>query len=51
MEPKDLSNNDPGEGAILTTMSEKQVASQVKKDIDAIPHIIGINNHMGSKFT
>lgn len=51
MEPKDLSNNDPGEGAILTTMSERQVASQVKKDIDAIPHIVGINNHMGSKFT
>lgn len=51
MEPKDLSNNDPGEGAILTTMSERQVASQVKKDIDAVPHIIGINNHMGSKFT
>ncbi|MBI3397651.1 MAG: divergent polysaccharide deacetylase family protein [Deltaproteobacteria bacterium] len=51
MEPKDLSSNDPGEGAIFTNMSEAQVASQVKKDVDAVPYITGINNHMGSKFT
>ena len=51
MEPKELSGNDPGEGALFTNMSEAQIASQVKKDVDAVPHITGINNHMGSKFT
>lgn len=51
MEPKDSGNNDPGEGAIFTNMSETQVADEVKRDIDAVPYIKGINNHMGSKFT
>jgi len=51
MEPKDSANNDPGEGAVFTYMSEAEVAGQVRKDIAAIPHIVGINNHMGSKFT
>ncbi|MBI5328449.1 MAG: divergent polysaccharide deacetylase family protein [Deltaproteobacteria bacterium] len=51
MEPKDSRNNDPGKGALFTNMSEVKVAEQVKKDIDAVPYITGINNHMGSMFT
>lgn len=51
MEPKDTDNNDPGNGAVFTDMSEAQISEQVKRDIDAIPYAIGINNHMGSKFT
>ncbi len=51
MEPKDSHNNDPGEGAVFTNMSEAQIAYEVKRDIDAVPYIKGINNHMGSRFT
>lgn len=51
MEPKDLANNDPGKGALLTNMSEAQIVEEVKRDIEAVPHIKGINNHMGSRFT
>lgn len=51
MEPKDSDNNDPGKGALFTNMSEVQIADEVKRDIDAVPYIKGINNHMGSRFT
>ncbi|MBI5048106.1 MAG: divergent polysaccharide deacetylase family protein [Deltaproteobacteria bacterium] len=51
MEPKDSRNHDPGKGALFTDMSEAKVAEQVKKGIDAVPYITGINNHMGSMFT
>lgn len=51
MEPKDSNNNDPGKGAVFTDMTEAQVAEQVRRDIEAVPYITGINNHMGSRFT
>lgn len=51
MEPKDSDKNDPGKGAVFTNMTEAQVAEQVKRDIDAVPFITGVNNHMGSRFT
>lgn len=51
MEPKDSNNNDPGKGAVFTDMTEAQVAEQVRMDIEAVPYITGVNNHMGSRFT
>ncbi len=51
MEPVDMAHNDPGEGALLTAMSEAEVAAQMKRNLDALPHIDGVNNHMGSRFT
>ena len=51
MEPKDSDKNDPGKGAVFTNMTAAQVAEQVKRDIDAVPFITGVNNHMGSRFT
>lgn len=51
MEPKDSMGNNPGEGALYTDMSEAKVDEQVKRGIDAVPYIAGINNHMGSRFT
>lgn len=51
MEPKDYTHNDPGKGALLTDMPETLVAEQTKRDIDAVPYAMGINNHMGSLFT
>jgi len=51
MEPLDMARNDPGKGALLTEMSEGEVAAQVGRNLDALPAVDGVNNHMGSKFT
>lgn len=50
MEPKDPSNN-PGRGALFTSMTDEEIEAQLKKDLEAIPYIRGVNNHMGSRFT
>lgn len=51
MEPNDYPTNNPGKGALLTTMDKSTLLSQLKADLEAVPHITGANNHMGSKFT
>ncbi len=51
MEPVDYPKNDPGEGSVFLSMSDEEISGQVAMDIDAVPHIIGVNNHMGSKFS
>lgn len=39
------------QGMIFTDMSEQEIIQAVEKDLDQIPYIIGVNNHMGSKVT
>lgn len=51
MEPKDYPEEDPGEGSLFVSMSDEDILDQLTKDIEAIPHIVGVNNHMGSKFS
>ncbi len=51
MEPRDLENHDPGEGALFIHMSDEEILRELEKDILAVPYIIGANNHMGSRFT
>ena len=50
MEPRD-SKWDPGKGALLTSMDDKQIATTLTENLSAIPFAIGVNNHMGSRFT
>jgi hypothetical protein len=51
MEPRGFPLKDPGEGGLFVTMGEtKELARQLKKDLDAVPYISGVNNHMGSRF-
>jgi hypothetical protein len=50
MEPHAFPDENPGTGALLTSMSDRQIKEQVDKDLDAIPYLSGVNNHMGSKF-
>lgn len=38
-------------GGITTNQSEQEVRQQVNKAIEDIPHIAGMNNHMGSSVT
>lgn len=41
----------PGQGAIMTAMSDAAVEAQVEADLASIPDVPGANNHMGSKAT
>ncbi len=51
MEPVEYPRINPGPGAILSSMSPDVLIDQLKKNIQNIPHIAGVNNHMGSKLT
>ena len=41
----------PGRNAILTSMSDEEIARLTRENIEAIPHARGVNNHMGSRAT
>jgi len=51
MEPREFPTVDPGPGALLTSMTPDALITQLYKDLDALPSIKGVNNHMGSKMT
>ena len=51
MEPLGYPRIDPGPGALITSMSPDELTDQLNDDLDAVPYIKGVNNHMGSKFT
>jgi len=51
MEPNEYPMVNPGPGALLTSMSPDQLINQLDKDLDSVPFIQGVNNHMGSKMT
>lgn len=42
---------DPGPGTLYTSMSPQKLQQTFQKDLAAVPMAIGINNHMGSKYT
>jgi uncharacterized protein len=51
MEPNEYPSVDPGKGALLSSMTPDERIEQLKHDLDAVPYIKGVNNHMGSKLT
>ncbi len=51
MEPYGYPDVDPGIGAIISNMTTEDMEYELTKDINSVPYIIGINNHMGSKLT
>lgn len=51
MEPAEYPHVNPGPGALLASMSPDELVLQLKEDLDAIPFIRGVNNHMGSRLT
>ncbi len=50
MEPKN-SAIDPGPGAILVSMNAEEISKILEENFAGIPHLVGFNNHMGSKAT
>lgn len=51
MEPMRGKRSWLGPGAITTDLSDEEIKKRVEAAIDAVPHAIGMNNHMGSKAT
>lgn len=51
MEPLEYPDVDPGQGSLMSFMTPDEMLSQLKADLDTIPFIVGVNNHMGSKLT
>ena len=50
MEPYGFPEINPGKGGLLMSMTEEELHQQIRENLDKIPHIRGINNHMGSRF-
>ena len=50
MEPENP-EMDPGKGAIKTDMSDEEIELTVRENLQRVPYILGVNNHMGSKAT
>ena len=51
MEPYGYPHKDPGIKPLTDDMNKNDMELLIKDYISEIPHIVGINNHMGSKFT
>jgi polysaccharide deacetylase 2 family uncharacterized protein YibQ len=51
MEPRELMEHNPGGGALLLAMTPEEIRSHMESGMKTVPDAIGINNHMGSRFT
>lgn len=51
MEPLGYPNVAPGPNTLLVGMKPGEIREILKKSIAAVPHAVGLNNHMGSRFT
>lgn len=49
MEPR--GGQAPGSNAILTSMTDEEIAQLTRENIASVPHARGVNNHMGSRAT
>lgn len=51
MEPKEYPRFDPGPGALLTDMNDKELRKAIDFLLKQTPGVIGVNHHMGSSFS
>ncbi len=51
MEPLGYPKVKPGPGVLLVGMTSTEIARQLSASIAKVPHAVGLNNHMGSRFT
>jgi hypothetical protein len=50
LEPMDPKWN-PGPGALTTAMAPEAMGELFRQDLQMVPNAVGVNNHMGSRFT
>lgn len=51
MEANNYSKMNPEDGFLFLSMDRETLLEHLKRDLDDIPYIKGVNNHLGSKFT
>jgi len=51
MEPEQYPRVSPGSGAVLTSMTDAEIARTTLENVQAVPYARGVNNHMGSRAT
>jgi len=49
MEPKEFPEINPGKGALLMNMTEEELHRQIRENLDTIPFVKGVNNHMEAR--
>lgn len=50
MQPSD-NHTDPGPDALLVGLSDEEIRRRTHKNLDSFDGYVGVNNHMGSRFT
>ena len=50
MEPRSYPEESPGAGALLANMDAREIRRRIAANLAAVPHVSGVNNHMGSLF-
>jgi polysaccharide deacetylase 2 family uncharacterized protein YibQ len=51
MEPVEYPGVNPGPGTLLSSMTPDQLIKQLEENLNTMPGVKGVNNHMGSKLT
>ena len=51
MEPVEYPEVDPGPGTLLISMSADELIDQLDENLNTLPGVKGVNNHMGSRMT
>lgn len=51
MEPVEYPNVNPGPGTLLSSMTPDELISRLEENLNTLPSVKGVNNHMGSKLT
>ena len=51
MEPHSFPQKHPGKGALFLHMTGEEIQQQLRKNLQSVPYVVGVNNHMGSRFT
>ena len=51
MEPKGYPQRKLEKDGLLISLSDEEIARQLRRYLELVPHAVGANNHMGSRFT
>lgn len=51
MEPMEYPKVDPGPGALLMSQDPDTLIETLKDNLESVPGVVGVNNHMGSRMT